>query len=281
MIYKNIEWKIYHGALLPKTAPHVKIDLGKKEQKELLKLSKAYFLRYISNWDMEHESKFWFVIKDCKEDLMSYKGNHRNQIKKGLKNCIVKKVPSKIIANDGYKVYKKAFLTYSTGEILITKFNFEKSILSSKESDFWAVFKNIGDKSGVVGEMIAYSQNILESNSVNYSTIKFDPDYLKLYPSYALFFEMNKYYLNEKRFFYVNDGARSILHNTNIQGFLIQKFKFRKAYCKLNLVYRWDVRLLVVSLYPFRILIAKFKDKRFFNKLNTLLVQEGIKRDCI
>jgi hypothetical protein len=280
MNYKNIEWKSYHGALLPKTAPHIKIDLTNQEQKELLKLSNAYFLRYISNWDMEQESEFWYVIKDSQEDLMSYKGNHRNQIKKGLKNCIVKKVSNNIIANDGYDVYKKAFLNYVTGAILTTKDNFKKSILNSKEYDFWAVFENIEDKTGGVGKMIAYSQNIIESNSVNYSTIKFHPDYLKLYPSYALFFEMNKYYVNEQNFFYVNDGARSILHDTNIQSFLIQKFKFRKAYCKLNVVYRWDVRLIVILLYPFRSLIAKFKGKRVLNKLNTLLVQEDIRRDC-
>ena len=143
MNYKNIEWKNYHGALLPKTAPHIKIDLTSQEQNELLKLSNAYFLRYISNWDMEQESAFWYVIKDSQEDLMSYKKNHRNQIKKGLKNCIVKKVSNNIIASEGYKVYKKAFLNYATGELLITKINFKKSILNSKESDFWVIRKNI------------------------------------------------------------------------------------------------------------------------------------------
>ena len=34
----------------------------------------------------------------------------------------------------------------------------------------------------------------------DYSTIKFDPDYLSYYPSYALFFTMNQYYLNEKNY---------------------------------------------------------------------------------
>jgi hypothetical protein len=47
--------------------------------------------------------------------------------------------------------------------------------------------------------MIAYSQNIIENNSINYSTVKFDPTCLRLYLSYALFYEMNRYYLNEQK----------------------------------------------------------------------------------
>ena len=33
---------------------------------------------------------------------------------------------------------------------------------------------------------------------------------------------MNRYYLNEQKFKYVNDGAKSMSHDTNIQTFLTQ-----------------------------------------------------------
>ena len=124
------------------------------------------------------------------------------------------------------------------------KETFQNEILTCENYDFWAVY----DLEGV---LIAYSQNLIENNSINYSTIKFHPKYLKLYPSYALFFEMNQYYLNENNFLYVNDGARSISHDTNIQTFLIDKFIFRKAYCKLHIVYRRDIALAVKVLYLF------------------------------
>ena len=54
-----------------------------------------------------------------------------------------------------------------------------------------------------------------------------------------------------KNFLYVNDGARSISHHTNIQTFLIDKFKFRRAFVKLHIVYRWDIGLAIKILYPF------------------------------
>ena len=125
--------------------------------------------------------------------------------------------------------------------------------------------------------MIAYSQNYIEENSVNYATIKFHPEYLKLYPSYALFFIMNQYYLNEKNFLYVNDGAKSISHDTNIQTFLIDKFKFRKAYCKLHVIYRWDIGLAVKLLYLFKLFIPRVNHK-VFNKIRVLLNQEEIRK---
>lgn len=88
--YKNIKWYKYHGALLPRVAPHQEIYLSKKEAKELLKKSGAYFLRYTNEWDREG-GEFWYVIKDTQEGLVQYKSRIRNQIKRGLKNCIVKK----------------------------------------------------------------------------------------------------------------------------------------------------------------------------------------------
>jgi len=271
MIYKDIVWKHYHGALLPQSAPHIKIELTKEEEQELLKLSKAYFLRYVSDWDKEEQSQFWYVIKDNFGGIEELSSNTRSKVRRGLKHCIVKKVSQEVIANEGYEVYCHAFKNYNTYIEPVERKTFMKMISDANHCYFWAVYTKDKD------EMIAYSQNIIENNSINYSTIKFHPAYLKLYPSYALFFTMNQYYLNEKHFSYVNDGARSISHDTNIQTFLIDKFKFRRAYCNLHIVYRWDIRLAVKVLYPFKSFFSKVNSK-IFNKIAVLLNQEEIGR---
>lgn len=272
MIYKDVEWRYYRGALIPKPAPHVEMKLTPGEEKELLTRSKAYFLRYVTDWDSE-DGEFWYVIKDTKESLENYKSKMKNQIRKGLKNCRVEKVDKSEIVQNGFAVYKTAFTGYQTDMTPMSQESFEKSILNADLNvtvDFWAVYnlKNI---------LIAYSENIVDYDCVNYSSIKFHPDYMKDYPSYALFFKMNEYYLNEKKYQYVNDGARSISHITNIQDFLMNKFHFRKAYCRLHVVYRRDIGLIVWVLYPFRTLISKVHHK-FFNKLSVLLKQEEIRR---
>lgn len=272
--FKGIKWYKYHGALLPRTPPHYEIFLTDKEEKELLEKSKAFFLRYTNEWDRE-ESDFWYVIKDKDENLDDYNSKKRYDINKGLKNCIVRKVSNKDIALDAYPIYSNAFESYKTNSIKISKDNFYQNYLNNKEDEFFAVYEKLEDEEE--GKMIGYSQNKIEDNMVHYSSIKFHPDYQYLYTSYALFFQMNKYYLNKNQFLYVSDGAKSMSHDTNIQGYLISKFNFRKAYVKLNIAYRWDIGMMVKILYPFRRLFNNHKHS-YLHKISILLQQEEIRR---
>jgi len=268
--YKGIKWYYYQGVLLPSAPPHHEINLSKEEQKELLKLSNALLLRYTSEWKRE-ESIFWFVIKEDFKGMDELSVNTRSKIRRGGKRNIVRKVPSEEIARLGYCVYRSAFEQYRTFIDPLSEEAFRKHIKSQGECEYWAVF----DKES--GQMVAYSENFINGNMCLYSTIKFHPEYLKNYTSYILFYEMNKYYLETKKMAYVNDGARSISHETAIQKYLIEKFRFTKAYVKLHIVYRWDVGLAVAMLYPFRDLIGKV-DHPLLNKVSVILKQEEIRR---
>ena len=267
--FKGINWRLYQGTLIPDSPPHIEIYLTREEQKELLKKTKAYFIRWTNEWD-KREGCFWYVIKDEKEDIMKLSQNTRSKIRRGLKKLKVEKIKKNIVAKEGYEVYISAFKRYKTFLKPLKKDKFIESVLNDNDNiDYWGVF--YGNK------LIAYSQNIIEYNVCNYSVIKFHPDYLKFYTSYALFYIMNTYYLNEKNFLYVNDGARSLSHQTNIQNYLIKKFKFRKAYCKLNIAYKKDIEILVNILFPFRKMIYKI-DNNIFQKLSVLLKHEEIRR---
>ena len=143
--------------------------------------------------------------------------------------------------------------------------------LKENNYTFWGLFSS--DENLLIG----YAQNIIKGGVAQYSIVKLDPDYLYLYGSYRLFYDMNSYYLNEQKFNYVSDGARSLSHETNIQEFLVKKFKFRKAYCRLNIVYRWDIGLLIKMVYPFKKLIDK-QNYQYLKKISVLLQQEMIRR---
>ncbi len=268
--FKGINWYPYHGILLPKIPSHQEIVLSKKEQGELLKKSQAYLLRWISNWDGA-KGEFWYIVKDHFDGLNELSGNTRSKVRRGLKNCRVSKVLANEIAKNGYEVYVSAMNNYQTNLNIISEKEFRNNKVNSKSYDIWAVYEKD------TGKMIAYSSNTIQENSCNYTEIKFHPKYLKLYSSYALFYEMNRYYLEEENFLYVNDGARSISHETNIQSFLVDKFKFRKAYCRLNIVYRKDIAIFVKVLYPFRTIISKLSFP-IANKIAVLLKQEEIRR---
>ncbi len=178
--YKEINWKLYQGALIPDVPPHIEIDLSESEAKELLKATNAYFVRWTDEWD-RGGGEFWYVIKDEREDISQYSSNTRSKIRRGLKRCKVQLVSKEYIADYGYEVYINAFRRYNTFLSPINETLFKTNILNSKNNiEFWGIF--------VENKLVGYSQNLIEGDSVNYSVIKFHPNFLKYYISYVLFF---------------------------------------------------------------------------------------------
>ena len=262
-------WKKYNGALVPNIPPHMDVDTT--DIKKKIKQEGVYFARWTSDFDQADVAQFWYVIQDKPLEINDYKSKIRNQIRRSLKKCNVKKVCKDEIVNFGYSSYFSAFINYNTFLSPLSKEEFASSILAlGNDWEFWGIYN-------LDGLMIGYSQNRIIGDYCDYSIMKFHPDHLKSRPSEALIYTMNKHYLNERKFRYVNDGARSISHDTNIQSFLIQKFKFRKAYCRLNIIYSWKVKLLLSIIYPFR-LVIRYLNFGVFSKLNVLLKQEKIRR---
>ena len=269
--HKDIDWYFYHGALMPRVSPHRNVSLSKEDARGLLKKSGALFLRYTDDWDRNEESEFWYIVKDDFKGMDEVSSNTRNQIRKGQKYCTIKKVTCQEVAANGYETYKNAFDSYNTHLKPMSQKIFYDNTMNASNYEFFAVYQKES------GKMIAYSSNIIDADVCSYTTIKLHPKYLKLYPSYILFYEMNKYYLKDKGVKYVHDGARSVSHDTNIHAFLLQKFKFRKVYCRLHVIYRWEVKLAVMVLYPFRNILKKF-DHNIANKISVLLRQEEIRK---
>ena len=80
----------------------------------------------------------------------------------------------------------------------------------------------------------------------------------------------------EKGNYYVLDGARSISHETNFQDYLERYFGFRKAYCKLHLVYRPKIKWCVKLLFPFRKLLHRFDEIGIIHQVNSILKMEEL-----
>lgn len=266
-----VQWFSYNGALLPKTPPHHNIELTKNEQHNLLATYNPYFIRWTSHFDTLDETSFWYILKDSPEELSEYSSKIRNQIKKGLRLCRIEKTDSSTIINEGYVVYKAAFDHYQTLQKPLNREDFQRSLTSLDHAwEFWSIRNDNG-------KMIGYSQNYIADNTCNYSTVKLHPDFLPLYPAYALFFTMNEHYLNSRKMAYIHDGTRSLAHQSNIQSFLIQKFHFRQAFCHLHVAYRRDIAIVVALLYPFRHLIKRLSNP-LFQKISVLLKHEEIRR---
>jgi hypothetical protein len=259
-------WRKYNGVLVPNTPPEASVDTS-NIIKDII-YSNSLLARWVTDFDCKKEMPFWYIIKDNSSLIENYSSNTRNQIKKGLKNFEIRKVNKYEIHQTAYSIYKKAFKAYEKNKTIVSLEVFQKNLKA--EFDYWGVYRN--DK------LVGYAHNRVYDESCDYSTIKIDPKHKNEYPFYALIYKMNEYYLEESSLSYVTDGARSISHQTNIQDFLVKKFKFRKAYCHLHLRYHPVISIFVRILYPFRSLFEN-AGLRIFKNISIILSQEELKRE--
>ncbi|EDT78834.1 hypothetical protein LI056_14970 [Clostridium perfringens] len=270
------DWKVYHGALLPNIAPHENANIEILKKEKLLK--NKLFARYTSEFDCGYETNWWYLIKDDEIDLEKLNSKKRYEIKKGLKNCYVKKISSKRYAYDLYNVYIMATNSYKNSDKPIKKDIFIEECKKNDENktiDYYGVFLNENNK------LVGYSLNNIGVDYVNLTTIKLDPNYLTKGISFALVYNMLIEYLNVQKKRYINDGERSIRHVTNFQDYLIKYFGFRKAYCKLHIIYNPLFECLVKIIYPFSKILDKFDNNKFINNINSIVKLEKINREFI
>jgi len=260
-------WRKYNGAIIPLLPPHIEVQESKNEIQQLIEDANVFFARWISDFDCKKDSDFWYIIHDTPMIMKDYSKNTRNQIRKGIKNFKINIIDRSIVEEGGYNIYTRSFQASNTLFKMNSKEVFLKDLAG--EWEFWGVYFE--------DTLIGYSQNKVTIDHCDYSTIKIDPYYRRRYPSYALFFKMNQYYLNEKKLTYVTDGARSLVHQSNIQDFLINKFKFRKAFCCLHVLYPPKIKILIDMLYPLRNIFCKI-NLSLFQKIGIVLKQEEIIR---
>jgi len=263
-----MSYKIYKKGLIWDGAPHEEKKLSAFEMKHLLKNNKALLIRNVYNFDGEDHTSFWYIIKDQFGDMEELSGNTRSKIRRSLKLLEIKQIDKQTLIEKGYEVHIKALENYkNSNSKSFTKDIFINNLeISDSRSEFWGCFDKQNNK------LIAYACNIVYEDMCDYSTLKAIPEYLTgYYPFYGLIYTMNKYYLEELGLRYVSDGARSITEHSNIQPFLIEKFKFRRSYCNFAIEYDFRLKVLIFLLFPFRKFISNLK-------ISALLRQEGISR---
>ena len=256
------KYQIYKHAWVYKYAPHTEEALTPSDAQELLRKG-GWLVRNTYGFDCAEQTPFWYVIKDTFGDLKELSTNTRNQVRHGLKNYTIRRITAEELLAQGYVVYCAAANAYKIPTQTPTKEEFENRIRhASTDTEYWGAF-NPGN------ELAAFAINEAGEDYCSYQTLKANPADLKKYVYYALIYEMNRYYLQERRLKYVLDGARSITEHSNIQPFLENKFHFRKAYCHLRIHYIWWLKWIITCLYPLR----KFIPNR---QIQSLLAMHGM-----
>lgn len=242
-------------------APHEEPLLLENDWKALLKKG-GLLVRNTYNFDQENESHFWYVIKDTFQGLDDFSSNERNKIRRAVKVLTFKKVSIDLLKSEGWNILQATYEDYAVSDRTMdeTVFLDYLSACEKQDFDYWGIF----DQEKLIGFCTVW---LWLPDSCEYGLIGILPEYKhnNTYPYYGLFYKMNEYYLGEKKYRYVTDGARSITEHSHIQDFLIQNFGFRKAYCQLAVHYQWWMKIVINLLYPFRKIITLPRIKAILN----------------
>ena len=244
------------------SAPHYDCQLTDNQCDELLKEG-GWMVRNTYDFDQKEESDFWYIIKDSFGGMDEHSSNERKKIRRALKRFDYKKIDRQLIVNQGYDIVKKVNDNYKVKDRKMNEKVFCEllDIWDETNNEFWGAF-DFSD-----GRFVGFAVVRIMGKGCFYDMVTVFPEYKHnaSYPYYGFFYKMNEYYLGEKNFKYVTDGSRSITEHSNIQPFLEQNFKFRKAYCKLKIRYKWWFGAIVRLLLPFRNIIGNRNVKAVLN----------------
>lgn len=265
---RKSSWRLYKNAwiFLEESKENL---LSKEEAKSILK-DKGWMIRNTYDFDTKEETSFWFVIKDKLEDISELPSSTRKKIRRALKIYNFRIITLEELRTIAYNIVISAEQSYNNLLRHTTKDSIECLIDEYKNDgnkEYWCVENKIS------GEIVGFSVNTIKADSCEYDNAKCKWESLHdcSQPFYGLFYTMNQYYLGEKKLKYVCDGSRTITEHSNIQDYLIYNFKFRKAYCKLKIHYKWWLGVVIKVLFPFRNIIP-------FRKVKAVLKMEAYSR---
>ena len=261
-MFSDKDFEIYRHAWRFAKAPDEELQLSDSQCKTLLKKG-GLMVRNTFDFDCKEETDFWYVVKDTFGGMDELSSNVRRKIRKAFDTYEYKLVDKQIVREKGYPIIKATFEDYDVKDRPMSEeiFNDYLDYCDENKFDYWGIY-NI-DNQEIVGFCTVHVWN--DSSEYGYTAIW--PEYKSngSYPYYGLYHKMNEYYLENQKFKYVTDSARSVTGHSNIQPFLEQNFKFRKAYCKLKITYKWWFGIIVRMLLPFRNVIKYRNVKAVLN----------------
>lgn len=236
-------WQYYNHAAIPTTAPYEEPDITPIQNGSIWKVKgRPLLARWTTEFDCGYETNWWYVIKDAPFDIGDLKSKRRYEINKGIKFFDARVIDPTNCKEELYEIQVAAFSAYPEKyRPTVEKDAFIKGINGwNKYTVFGAFFRETGKLAGY-----AFCKEST-CRFVDFSVLKTIPEYEKYAINAALVAGTLSHYTKLlEAGGILCDGARSINHETAFQDYLEKYFGFRKAYCKLHIVYRPRIQLIV------------------------------------
>ena len=247
-----VTWRLYKSTWI--FLEESKEELLSSEEANALLKERGLMVRNTYDFDTKEKTSFWFIVKDCLENISELPFSARRNIRRALRFYNIRKINVNEFSEKALPIINSAQKSYKVKSKVTSKKEFDKEIEQYKKDDnkeFWIVERRSDN------EAVAIAINTIKEDSCEYDTMRCKAEALKdrTYPYYGLIYIMNNHYLGERKLRYVNDGSRTVTEHSSIQDFLIHNFKFRKAYCKLKIHYKCWLSVVIKLLFPFRNII--------------------------
>lgn len=267
-------WRYYNHAVVPTTVPHKSVDTTSIENGIIWKeFPKAILARWTTDFDSETETDWWYIIRDGVYSVEDFSSHHKKHIRQAMKKCYVQRINAHEMVEDVLRVHLEAIARYKNYDTKIDKDAFISTVKAEEDNvEWWGAF--LIDTNLLIG----YMKVRVKDDIADIAVSKFSSLYLNARMSDALYHTVLGHYLNERKMRYVNSGEKSISHITNTQDYKISEFNYRKAYCKLNVVYNPKYKLLIKVMYPFRKTMKLLSKIGMIDKLLSVFEMEEIIR---
>lgn len=234
--YNNIHWIdeqpwfLDKKILEPISLPHMLHKVNRNKLRETIFANNALLAYWTDNWDGPKSEWWWTCCDDKNYDIENIKSSRgRRSIRKGLRECTVRKINPKDFTEMAYDVYKKSLLSFGYDNSKIdSKIQFEKNTLRKcnyEGYELWGAF--------VQKKLVAYATPTIIDNAAILGNTYSDSDFNNQNPNSALFYEITKHFLCERKLSFVSNGHRSLIPHTSINEFL-ERMGYRKIYGRLN-----------------------------------------------
>ncbi len=270
-------WEYYNHAAIPLTPPHVAPDLRPLEDGRIWRMDgkRPLLAKYETDWDCTADTGWWHLIREAPFSLETLKRSPRQNIRRALKLVEVVRIDAATHVNELWQCRHAAFSGYKLASNEGTREQFELECRCARESgmEYW------GGRERTSGKLIGFISVSPRSGWAKICAAKFDPRYLRLRASDALYASVLGHYLNERGCSFISSGSRSINHVTNTQAYKEEHFGYRKAYCRLHIVYAPRIRWLMRLIYPFRRLVWRVGEhNKKIHLIGALLKMDEIAR---
>ena len=243
---------IYRNAWIYDGPPHKETQLGKAEKAALLR-NGGLMVRNTYEFDLTEETNFWYVIKDRYLGLDELSPRVRNKVRHAFQYFDYQKITYEQLFENVFPILEDTFANYKVHDRQMNRRVFSDYLeqCQQKKYDYWGIFQKS------TNQMVGFCTVKLwdESCEMGYTGVLSNYTKSGYYPYYGLYHYLDSYYLGEKGFRYISDGSRTITNHSEIHDYLIHFFKYRKAYCKLRIKYKWWFGAIVRLLFPFRNII--------------------------